>query len=78
MHKRTIANKIIEYIINADTTIRGHRFEVEEWERIRTTWAELGICLAAAKPVDVENADQYTTLEEVHIDNFNDAMKVLK
>ncbi len=68
----------LEHIGSAINSLRGQRAEPAYWERLRMQWAELGCVIASAKTPDVENADDYPTLEEVRIDNFDDAMKVLK
>ena len=76
--KEKWVKNLIEQIQGASIMMIGQQYDAEQWERIRAEWIELGIKIASSKAPDVDNADEYTTLEEVRIENFDDAMKVLK
>ena len=71
-------DRFVETIDGCTWYLREAKLTADQWEIIRTSWIELGINLAAAKPSDVDEAESYPNLDEVRIDNFNDAMKVLK
>ena len=75
---------IINILSRADIRLSNLDVEVTEyeWEKIRSEWADVGLTLARLK-VKLQQktetlGDEYKDLETLHIDNFNDAMKVLK
>lgn len=53
-----------------------------QWERIRNGWVEFALELARIKiesqkaGID-ESTDEYKDLDAVHVDDFDDAMKIL-
>ena len=75
---------IINILSRADIRLSNLDVEVTEyeWEKIRNEWADVGLTLARLKVTIQQKTktfgDEYKDLETLHIDNFNDAMKVLK
>lgn len=75
---------IVNILSRADIKLNDKDLDLteHEWERIRSEWADVGLTLARLKVLmqrkGETQGDEYKDLETLHIDNFNDAMKVLK
>lgn len=83
---RTIQDSKADEIISVFRDItkelsEDHWTEIQ-WERIRNGWVEFALELARIKlesqkaGID-ESTDEYKDLDAVHVDDFDDAMKIL-
>jgi len=75
---------IVNILSKADIKLNDEDLDLTEhgWEKIRAEWADVGLTLARLKMIiqakDQNLGDEYKDLKTVQIDNFTEAMKVLK
>jgi len=83
---RTVQDMKVEEILSVFDSITKELGEDDwtelQWERIRNGWVEFALKLAEVKLASQQSGvdtsdDEYPTLENVRVDNFDDAMKIL-